>query len=141
MIDPKQLDDVEVIARTLWGEARGQGAEGMSAVACVIQNRAHNPGWWGHDYRSVCLAREQFSCWNLSDQQAKLMRSEAIHDMSIETARRVAWCLFDGKLADTVNGADHYCTEAVVGKTRWAKGRTPVAKVGTHLFFKIGLTA
>lgn len=141
MIDPKQLDDVEVIARTLWAEARNQGADGMTAVACVIQNRARNPGWWGSDLRSVCLKNQQFSCWNASDPQAKLIRSEAIRDTAIEVARPIAWAAFTGKLVDVTHGADHYCTKAVAERTAWAKGRTPVYTCGSHLFYKIGLTA
>lgn len=139
MIDVSHLDDVEVVARTLWAEARNQGAEGMKAVACVIQNRARNPGWWGHDLRSVCLAHQQFSCWNPSDIQARIIRADAIHDQSIPVARSIAWAAFDGELTDITNGADHYCTEAVASRTGWTHGRTPVARVGTHLFYKLGL--
>ena len=48
------MNDQEVLARTLWGEARGEGPEGMTAVACTIMNRVnidlHNdnkPDWLG----------------------------------------------------------------------------------------------
>lgn len=34
------FDTREVLARTLWAEARSQGTEGMHAVANVILNRA-----------------------------------------------------------------------------------------------------
>ena len=30
---------IDVLARTIWGEARGEGTSGMSAVACVVINR------------------------------------------------------------------------------------------------------
>lgn len=52
-----------VVARTVWGEARGGGVEGMISVANVIQNRVAHPTWWGSAPREVCLAPEQFSCW------------------------------------------------------------------------------
>lgn len=32
--------DIDVVAWTLFGEARGEGRQGMVAVACVIVNRA-----------------------------------------------------------------------------------------------------
>ena len=136
MISTDSLSDTEVLARTLWGEARNQGYDGMEAVACVIRNRAENPGWWGKTLRGVCLAPKQFSCWNGDDPQFASMHADAMAGPSIDTARRIA--SYIAGIPDRVNGADHYCTEAVVSKTKWARGRTPVAQFGTHLFFKIG---
>lgn len=45
--------EIDVLARTLWGEARGEGSTGMEAVASVILNRvevAKRRGhyWWGN---------------------------------------------------------------------------------------------
>ena len=37
------LNTNDVLARTLWAEARGEGQAGMEAVACVILNRAAHP--------------------------------------------------------------------------------------------------
>src|SRR5574337_1251572 len=46
------MDDLDMLARTVWGEARNQGMDGMAAVANVITNRVdidlHNDrkrGW------------------------------------------------------------------------------------------------
>ena len=33
------MDDLQILARTLFGEARGEGDEGIEAVACVVMNR------------------------------------------------------------------------------------------------------
>ena len=60
----------DVVARTLWGEARGEGVAGQIAVAWVIRNRVHdaNPrSWWGEGYIGVCHKSWQFSCWNPGD--------------------------------------------------------------------------
>ena len=139
MIDPiADFGTQEVLARTLWGEARGQGIDGMHAVASVIQNRANHPCWWGHDLRSVCLAPEQFSCWNGNDPQHKLMRATTIMDRAYPTAESLAALAVAGQLQDITDGADHYCTKAVVDKTAWARNRTPVFTYGTHLFYRIG---
>ena len=42
--DRKQcsLTDNQIVAMTIWGEARGEGEAGMYAVACVISQRAIN---------------------------------------------------------------------------------------------------
>lgn len=55
--------NVVVVARTLIGEARGQGLLDMLAVASVIRERVLRPGWWGTDWVSVCKKPWQFTCW------------------------------------------------------------------------------
>jgi hypothetical protein len=45
--------DRDILARTLWGEARGEGLAGEIAVAWTIRNRVFdgNPkSWWGEGY-------------------------------------------------------------------------------------------
>ncbi|HJR27754.1 MAG TPA: cell wall hydrolase, partial [Pseudomonas sp.] len=62
--------DRDVLARTLWGEARGEGLPGQIAVAWAIRNRVNDGkarSWWGEGYAGVCQAPYQFSCWNKSD--------------------------------------------------------------------------
>ena len=53
-----QVLALDTLARTLWGEARGEGRAGMQAVANVIRNRAARPGWWG---RSVVQPKRLFA--------------------------------------------------------------------------------
>ena len=60
--------DQDILARTLWGEARGEGVAGQIAVAWSIRNRVemdlHNdgkPDWWGEGYAGVCKKPYQFS--------------------------------------------------------------------------------
>lgn len=59
--DWEQAKAMNVVARTLYMEARGEGASGMSMVMTVIWNRA---GGDKAKFADVCLARKQFSCWN-----------------------------------------------------------------------------
>ena len=72
-------DDVKVLAQTIWGEARGEGKEGMEAVASVIVNRVDYPPkgkiWWGHTIEEVCKKPNQFECWNQGNPNRKLMES------------------------------------------------------------------
>ena len=52
---------INVVARTLWMEARGEGDIGLNMVMTVIWNRAGgNP----EHLVEKCLERKQFSCWN-----------------------------------------------------------------------------
>lgn len=60
--------DVVTLARTLWGEARGEPIEGQVAVAWVIRNRADGARFAGQllgregAVAHVCLTLWQFSC-------------------------------------------------------------------------------
>lgn len=49
--------DRDILARTLWGEARGEGLAGQIAVAWTIRNRVNEgraKSWWGEGYAGVC---------------------------------------------------------------------------------------
>ena len=62
--------DRDILARTLWGEARGESLAGQIAVAWTIRNRVNDgkaKSWWGEGYAGVCQKPYQFSCWNKSD--------------------------------------------------------------------------
>lgn len=50
-----------IVAKTLYDEARGEDIEGLKAVASVIYNRA---GGDSQNFPAVCLKKYQFSCWN-----------------------------------------------------------------------------
>ena len=52
---------LNVVARTLYMEARGEGIDGLEMVMTVIWNRAKGDP---ENLVSVCLKRKQFSCWN-----------------------------------------------------------------------------
>ncbi|MGH3756111.1 MAG: cell wall hydrolase, partial [Pseudonocardiaceae bacterium] len=70
---PHDVKDWEVMGRTLYGEARGEPFDGLVAVAWVIRNRAESPRWWGRDVKGVCLHPLQFSCWNETDPNRKII--------------------------------------------------------------------
>jgi len=51
------------LAKTIYGEARGESIETMFAVGWVIRNRLHVKRY-GDTYKDVVLQPKQFSCWN-----------------------------------------------------------------------------
>lgn len=141
--------DLDQVALTLWAEARGETLEGQRAVLYVIINRLKAPGWWSRQngdgipddtLAAVCHDRYQFSCWNPSDRQSvRLHNPKTLKLIKVQRIRQwvVQELLQPG--IDPTNGADHYCTRAAAKVTRWAKGRTPVAVIGNHQFYRIGL--
>ena len=60
----KELE-VDVMARTLWGEARSEGVRGLEAVASVILNRVEVARkfagyWWGNDIMRCMQCRKGY---------------------------------------------------------------------------------
>lgn len=128
------------MARTLWGEARGEPQAGIEAVASVILNRvciaqAKGGYWWGTDVISVCQKPYQFSCWNKSDPSySKLIavteRNKYFVQCLMITRRALA-----GQIRDITRGATHYHADYV--SPYWIKGETPTLTIGRHIFYKL----
>lgn len=133
-------DAVDVLARTIWGEARGEPLKGQEAVAAVVLNRVavakgRRNFWWGWTVETVCRKPWQFSCWNANDpNRAKLLAVQA-GDLGFDTCLRIARRALAGVLADPTRGATHYHTRAV--EPSWAKGRAPTVEIGNHLFYRL----
>ncbi len=65
---PATALDVELCARTAWGEARNQPRWVQSYIVHVIANRwLHPSARWGRTIEQVALARRQFSPWLPTD--------------------------------------------------------------------------
>lgn len=128
------LTDREVIAATLWGEARNQGPRGLQAVACVIANRARTRYRRCTDARAVCLDRWQFSCWNEKDpNRARMLAVVRQPDDLLLQSLALADDVLAGDIADITRGARHYHTGRI--RPFWAKGKQPCAVIGDHLFY------
>jgi len=54
-------DADELVALLAYLEARNQESEGMQGVCCVVKNR-HD--LWRQSYPEVCVAPNQFECWD-----------------------------------------------------------------------------
>lgn len=131
---------VDVLARTVWGEARGEGTAGMSAVANVVLNRvaiarARGGFWWGADIIQVCQKPKQFSCWNRADPNFRKLQAVDERDLYFATALRIARRAVAGALADATRGATHYHADWMT--PYWARGEKPVIVIGRHKFYKI----
>ena len=134
--------EIDVLARTLYGEARGETRQGMEAVAHVILNRvaqakkSSGDYWWGNNIVSVCQTPYQFSCWNPGDPNRQKLMAVTADNKKFATCLRIARRAVYGQLGtDITNGANHYHTTAVSPK--WSVGQTPIAQFGTHVFFKL----
>jgi cell wall hydrolase len=142
------LTEPQVLALTIFGEARGEPIEGRIAVASVIRNRV-NAKHYGASFRDVCLKPWQFSCWlpqggpqNYETVLAAARQFVRVDGKLGPDLRECVW-IADGTIADTVRdrvkGATHYATFEILASAKppaWAKGFEPVCTVGHHAFFK-----
>ena len=132
--------EIDVLARTLWGEARGEGRKGMEAVACVILNRvriARSKGkyWWGNNIIQVCQKPYQFSCWNRRDPNFQKLQSVDEKNIYFVTALRIARRAVLKTLKDETGGATHYHAKNI--SPYWARGKTPTIEIGKHAFYRL----
>lgn len=132
--------EIDVMARTIFGEARGEPIEGMEAVANVIMNRAkisEKKGryWWGNGIIGVCQKPYQFSCWNKNDPSYQRLTTVTESNIHFATSLRIARRAIIGALPDLTKGSTHYHADYV--SPYWIKGERPVKVIGRHIFYKL----
>ncbi len=143
------LDDLTLLALTVWGEARGEPFDGQVAVAHVIMNRARDQ----KPIAEVVLKPWQFSFFNTEDSSRP--RIGAIDEASPEwwLAYKAAAAAFFDLIPDTTNGATHYlnveATKKITGGRlpAWAAKpgdatqvdeRKVMVAIGRHVFLVAG---
>jgi len=134
-VDSKDLD---VLARTLWGEARSESDLGKAAVAWVVRNRTQkSPKYgWSASIQKVCQQPFQFSCWNKNDPNRNKLLAVAESDAQFKLCLEIADQVLRGAIPDPTGGADHYFAN-YINTPRWARGKSVVAEIGVHQFYKL----
>lgn len=131
--DPQSLSELDVVRRTLYGEARGQPIEGIKAVASVIMNRAQRGGWWGETPKEVCLKPFQFSCWNKNDPNRQIILQAS--EQALTTFTGVAKIALEDHLEDNTFGSTHYLNPKIAEDFSWSRGREPAVVIADHAFY------
>ena len=120
----------------------------------VIRNRRANFKRWraiDQQYRSICLAPMQFSCWNFAsgtNHDRLMQEAEGVLTTPAEADPLIKECLFladgvmFGTLQDRTGGADSYFAPAAMvppGRVpSWAAGR-PLLLIGDQQFCRVVL--
>lgn len=122
------------LAMALYYEARGEGPDGMLAVAEVIINRVQHPDFPG----TVCDVVKEDRGPEAHDCQFSFYcdgRGENPRDLvAWSTARDIADMALDGDVLG--HGATYYHATSV--HPFWADIFTPVGKIGDHIFYSDG---
>lgn len=127
-----------IVARTLYMEARSEGTNGLNAVASVIMNRA---GKKAENLPGICLAEKQFSCWNdKPNLDAKTYVSVIPKGAAKEGKDQDAWkyCqtlagkLMNEEFKSTIDNRNCYHTTKV--KPYWDAKMRDKKTIGKHVF-------
>ena len=138
------LSPAQVVAMTIWAEARAEAIEGEVAVGCVIRNRLLRPKRFADTWAGVCLAKWQFSCWipQGGEQNYRMLMSRC--EASLAGAQPwpaqalwIAQGIISGAIEDRVVGADHYFASWMPKPPAWSKGLYPVTIIGVHRFYQV----
>jgi len=141
IVDRDIMEDTDTLARTLWGEARGESHNGRIAVANVILNRLafskEKKGyWWGNSIEAICLKPWQFSCWNANDPNYEKLKSVTDDDDVFRDCLEIAERAVSGGLEDLTDGATHYHVASQSFPEAWGEPVEPHFSLGRHLFYK-----
>lgn len=136
--------DLEVGARTLAVEARGEPPEGQEAVAWEMRNRVQD-GCWGRSLSSVCLWNRhipaggqgfQYSGWRGEDKNFSYACDLEDGDPVLLNMRALlARVMAAPQTDDPTNGAMWHYAETMDAPT-WTQGAIPCGKFGAQYFFK-----
>jgi len=143
---PASGKDIDILARTIFGEARSEIWEGQIAVAWAIRNRVvmdlwsdKKRDWWGEGWAEVCLKKWQFTCWQ--DHNRELMIAVTLDDAAYAQCQMAALSVVKGLFPDNTWGSTFYLNPKAVEKMpTWSfyengKPRTPHCVIGNHHFY------
>lgn len=132
--------DLDILARTLYGEARGEyaksGPAALITVGNVIMNRFRRAGKYGKTVTEICLNPRQFSCWNTNDPNRTLIQGEDLEkDPLFKLCQKIAQKVMKGIWPDLTRDSDHY--HATSCKPPWARESKIKLHLGHHIFYKL----
>jgi len=129
------INDRELLARTLQAEAGNQGFGGMMAAGSVIMNRTNAAGY-GNGLRGVILKPGQFSAWNSATGYAGGEQGQDMANMrASDDAYKAADALITGGYEDKTGGATHYYNPSF-SNPDWGRDKAggDWKQIGDHVF-------
>jgi len=128
------MNNILILALTIYLEAGNQGESGMRAVASVIHSSASFPCLKA--YHNECLRPKRYSCWNNTIPSMDMVykySAQKGYDIAIKIAKEMALGVFKPTLRAT-----NYCRTDVIEHTSWTNRMDKVAEVGEHTFYRKG---
>jgi Cell wall hydrolyses involved in spore germination len=113
-------EELDLLARIIYAEARGEDLEGQVAVGAVVLNRLKSPQF-PNTIKEVIYQRRAFTA--VDDKQIHLQPNEKAYQAAKEAVR--------GK--DPTGGAIFYYNPKTA-KDNWIKSRPVIKQIGNHNF-------
>jgi N-acetylmuramoyl-L-alanine amidase len=129
-----ELSDAELLARLIFGEARGESDIGKLAVAHVVFNRVKDGRRYGKNLREVIFRPWQFSCFNDNDPNLPKLAAEKISTYPIDKCRTIAGLALQNMTLDPTRCALLYHEESIC--PTWQKKAFLLCQIDHHLFYK-----
>lgn len=143
------LTDYQLMALTIYGEARGEKYEGKVAVGSVILERVDHRDWDGKNIHEVCLMPYQFSCYLPDDPNFPALKliaadwdNKFMQSAELRECCNVVALLMSGSILKTAaieeSHACQYLTTALRKSKAcpaWVKKMKLVATIGNHEFY------
>lgn len=131
-------DDLEILARTLYGEIRGGTNNQIRNVADIVLNRFLTGYRSNGSIAGTCRAPEQFSCWNPGTRARDILDTLPASDPELAALRTIAASVIQRRLKDgstflPLKGARHYHSHSV--SPDWALPSRVVHDDGKHIFY------
>lgn len=115
--------DIELLARAIYGEARGEPFIGQVAVGAVIINRVLS-SYFPNTFQRVIYQKNQFSA--VSDGQINLKPNQTAYNAAREAL----------KGTDPTIGAMYYYNPKIAKHQWWFETRRMLVTIGDHVFTK-----
>lgn len=136
-------NEIEILARTIYGEARGEylvlegGIASLIAVGNVVMNRLKAQSIYGKTIQEVCQKPWQFSCWNTGDPNRVFLMQTEILDSIFTVCLNVATKVATHDWPDLTMGSDHYHATSLPVFPYWARGQKPKLRLANHIFYQL----
>lgn len=116
LASPQEGGATQVLAQTLYGEARDQSSAALQGVASVVLNRARKSG---KTISATCLAPNQFQCWNPGTRDyVATINAPHVNDSAYKKCLAIATAVINGNLSDNTGGATFYFSPPVTAAPR-----------------------
>lgn len=139
--NPLLSQEIELLAKTIWGEARGESKAGKIAIANTALNRykisqaTAYDDWWGNTLSEILLQPYQFSCHNPGDPNKTKIAKLTTGDPQFRECLEIARGVMAGSIPDNTGKATHYFNFNIV-LPDWSKEMEKTVRIGNHDFYK-----
>lgn len=127
--------DLDCLTQAVYYEARGEGRDGMKAVAQVVLNRVRHPAFPKTICGVVFQGAARGSGCQFSFTCSGVMRG-GVNRAAWDRARAVASGAMSGSVFAGVGNATQFHTTGVA--PTWRSSLIQVSQVGSHLFYRFG---